>query len=574
MYTEIEDTAKDLFYAEVGKKDHLGPDFPAADLPAGENKAVEKNEGKKNGTSSNKKKNDPKPYKKNGQPGDRNIKNKNGKEPATKKVKAKREPALPLTELKLGSKVEGRVAAYTDFGVFIRINYKFKNKGNGGFALLHNSQIRDEPVLDAKKLFPIGTTVKDLRVITVNHAKGEVGLSLRDKRGKRKSLSEFEVGKEYTGKVARVVAYGAFIDVGAKADALLHISRINQKKIENVNVGDTVNIRLIGKDEKKSTLAASMLDKDLDKGKGKKNGTSGNKEKNDPKASKKNGQPGDRIGENKNGKKPETEKVKREPALPLTESKNKQTGDRNIKNKNGKEPATKKVKAKGEPALPLTELKLGSKVEGRVAAFTDFGVFIKINYNFKNKGNGGYALLHNSQIRDEPVLDAKKLFRIGTVVKGLRVITVNHAKGEVGLSLRDQRDKRLSLSEFEVGKEYTGKVTRVEAYGAFIDVGAKANALLHISRINQKKIENIRNWVNEGDTVNIRLIGKDEKKSTLAASMLDKESDEFLNKRTAKLKRMRERSDEKNSNLSEVGQLKSELEYFNDAIKELEDALG
>jgi predicted RNA-binding protein with RPS1 domain len=218
-------------------------------------------------------------------------------------------------------------------------------------------------------------------------------------------------------------------------------------------------------------------------------------------------------------------------------------------------------------------LKLGSTVEGRVAAFTDFGVFIKINYDLKSKGNGGYALLHNSQIRDEPVLDAQKLFRIGNAVKGLRVITVNYQKGEVGLSLRDQRDKRKSLSEFEVGQEYTGKVARVVPYGAFIDVGAKANALLHISRINQKKIEGIRNWVNEGDTVTVRIIDKDEKKNTLAASMLDKESDEYLNKRTAQLQRMRQRSEEKCSNASENGLLKSELEYFNDAVKELEDAL-
>lgn len=271
-----------------------------------------------------------------------------------------------------------------------------------------------------------------------------------------------------------------------------------------------------------------------------------------------------------NGKKPVMKKVKSAPALPLVKAKSGSAVDGRVK-KNGKKPVTKKVKH--EPALPLIELKLGSTVEGRVAAFTDFGVFIKINYDLKSKGNGGYALLHNSQIRDEPVLDAQKLFRIGNAVKGLRVITVNYQKGEVGLSLRDQRDKRKSLSEFEVGQEYTGKVARVVPYGAFIDVGAKANALLHISRINQKKIESIRNWVNEGDTVTVRIIDKDEKKNTLAASMLDKESDEYLNKRTAQLQRMRQRSEEKSSNASENGLLKSELEYFNDAVKELEDAL-
>jgi small subunit ribosomal protein S1 len=229
-------------------------------------------------------------------------------------------------------------------------------------------------------------------------------------------------------------------------------------------------------------------------------------------------------------------------------------------------------KTESETILPLTELKLGSKVEGRVAAFTEFGVFIKINYNLKNKGGAGYALLHKSQIRDEAVEDPKKLFRIGNVVKDLRILTINYEKGEVGVSLRKQRDTRKSMSEFEIGKEYKGKVARVVSYGAFVDVGAKANALLHISRISQKKIENIRNWVNEGDTVNVRIVSVDDKKNTLAASMLDMEADEYLNKRSKQLKKMRQRSDEKNAKL-DGGQLKSELEYFEDAVQDLENAL-
>lgn len=271
-------------------------------------------------------------------------------------------------------------------------------------------------------------------------------------------------------------------------------------------------------------------------------------------------------------------KMSRKKGVQKPKNKRKGNGPAAKKMRNGKKPANRKNGKKGDnvdsmPLLPLTELKLGSKVEGRVAAFTDFGVFIKINYDLKNKGGAGYALLHKSQIRDEIVDDPKKLFRIGNVVKDLRVITINYSKGEVALSLRKQKNKRKSLSEFEVGKEYVGKVARVVSYGAFIDLGAKANALLHISRISQKKIENIRNWLNEGDEVTVRLIEKDEGKNTLAASMLDGEADKYLSKRSKQIKKMRERSDEKNEEMVKNGKLKSELEYFEDAVKELENAL-
>ncbi len=241
--------------------------------------------------------------------------------------------------------------------------------------------------------------------------------------------------------------------------------------------------------------------------------------------------------------------------------------------KNGKS-KSKLGQKKNVPILPITDLKLGSTIDGHVAAFTDFGIFIKIPYNLKGKKqkNGGYALLHKSQIMDETVDDVKKLFRIGAELKNLRVININFARGEVGLSLRSQREKRRDVSEFKVGEEYEGKINRVVSYGAFVDVGAKQNALLHISRLSSKRIENIRTLVNEGDTVIVRIISKDEKKQTMAASMLSPEADKYLDTRSKQLDRMRTRAQNSSNQDNQVG-LKTEVEYFEDAIRELEASL-
>ena len=226
----------------------------------------------------------------------------------------------------------------------------------------------------------------------------------------------------------------------------------------------------------------------------------------------------------------------------------------------------KSKKKKSEPLLPLSSIELGSTIEGHVAAFTPFGIFIKTNYDLKGKGSQGYALLHKSQIRDEPVSDLTKLFRIGAKLKGLRVINVDYKKGEVGLSLRKRRPKRKDWRSVPIGEEIEGTVASVVSYGAFVDIGADVNPLVHISRISQKKIRNIRQVVNEGDKVTIHIINKDIKKKTMAASMLDVDADEYLDRRSAQMKKMRESV--------EVENLKSELEYFEDAVKELEDALS
>ena len=58
--------------------------------------------------------------------------------------------------------------------------------------------------------------------------------------------AEVEVGKTYTGKVARIVEFGAFVNVLPNTDGLVHISQISDARIENVNdvlkEGQTVNV--------------------------------------------------------------------------------------------------------------------------------------------------------------------------------------------------------------------------------------------------------------------------------------------------------------------------------------------
>lgn len=58
--------------------------------------------------------------------------------------------------------------------------------------------------------------------------------------------AEVEVGKTYTGKVARIVEFGAFVNVLPNTDGLVHISQISDERIENVNdvlkEGQMVNV--------------------------------------------------------------------------------------------------------------------------------------------------------------------------------------------------------------------------------------------------------------------------------------------------------------------------------------------
>jgi predicted RNA-binding protein with RPS1 domain len=223
------------------------------------------------------------------------------------------------------------------------------------------------------------------------------------------------------------------------------------------------------------------------------------------------------------------------------------------------------------PLRPITALVLGSKISGTVIGMSPFGVFVKINYDLKLNNKPGYALLHKSQIQNEEVADdLSTMFRVGQQVENLRVIAVNYAKGEVGLSLRTPRPKRKPLSDFKVGQQISGKVATILEYGAFIDIGAKVNPLLHISRITQEKIENIRDVLSEGDVVSIRIIDLDETKKSMSASMLSPDADEYLNRRVRQKKRSITRDDTISDELTH----QTEIELFQDAIRDLEKTLG
>lgn len=70
-----------------------------------------------------------------------------------------------------------------------------------------------------------------------------------------------EVGEVYNGKVKSIVPFGAFIEILPGKDGLLHISEIDWKHVKNaeeyLNVGDMIDVKLIGIDQKTGKLKLS-----------------------------------------------------------------------------------------------------------------------------------------------------------------------------------------------------------------------------------------------------------------------------------------------------------------------------
>ncbi len=80
----------------------------------------------------------------------------------------------------------------------------------------------------------------------------------------------------------------------------------------------------------------------------------------------------------------------------------------------------------------------------------------------------------------------------------------------------------------EVGKTYLGKVVRIADFGAFVEIFPGTDGLLHISEIAENRIQNVRDELNEGDQILVKVLALDGNKIKLSRKAILREQREKL----------------------------------------------
>jgi len=65
--------------------------------------------------------------------------------------------------------------------------------------------------------------------------------------------------------------------------------------------------------------------------------------------------------------------------------------------------------------------------------------------------------------------------------------------------------------ELEAGTVVEGRVVRVVSFGAFVELAGGEQGLVHISQIAHEYVTNVRDYLNEGDIVQVLIKGRDAK---------------------------------------------------------------
>jgi small subunit ribosomal protein S1 len=160
----------------------------------------------------------------------------------------------------------------------------------------------------------------------------------------------------------------------------------------------------------------------------------------------------------------------------------------------------------------LDKLNPGDVVEGTISNIVDFGAFVDLD--------GMDGLIHISELSWSHVNHPSEVLEIGQKVD-VKVLDIDRERQRISLGLKQtQTDPwQQVLESYNEGDVVAGKVTKVVTFGAFVEILPGVEGLVHISELAQHHVENPREVVSQGDTVNVRILEVDAERRRLSLSL-------------------------------------------------------
>lgn len=128
-----------------------------------------------------------------------------------------------LQTVAVGDKVTGQVKNLTDFGAFVDLE--------GMDGLLHITDMSWGRIAHPSELLRIGQEV-DVQILEVDREKERVSLGLKQMSDNPWAdiQAKFPIGAEVSGKVTKLLPYGAFVEIEKGVEGLVHVSELSWVK--------------------------------------------------------------------------------------------------------------------------------------------------------------------------------------------------------------------------------------------------------------------------------------------------------------------------------------------------------
>jgi len=160
----------------------------------------------------------------------------------------------------------------------------------------------------------------------------------------------------------------------------------------------------------------------------------------------------------------------------------------------------------------LGRLEPGQVVEGKISNIVDFGAFVDLD--------GIDGLIHISELSWSHVNHPSEVVAIGDTVR-IKVLDIDRDRQRISLGLKQTQEDpwQRVISTHRPGDVLEGTVTKVVAFGAFVEILPGVEGLVHISELADHHVENPSEVVEPNAKLNVKILEIDEDRRRLSLSI-------------------------------------------------------
>jgi small subunit ribosomal protein S1 len=160
----------------------------------------------------------------------------------------------------------------------------------------------------------------------------------------------------------------------------------------------------------------------------------------------------------------------------------------------------------------LGKLEPGQVVEGKISNIVDFGAFVDLD--------GIDGLIHISELSWSHVNHPSEVVSIGDTVR-IKVLDIDRDRQRISLGLKQTQEDpwQRVISTHRPGDVLEGTVTKVVAFGAFVEILPGVEGLVHISELADHHVESPSEVVEPNSTLNVKILEIDEERRRLSLSI-------------------------------------------------------
>ncbi len=162
-----------------------------------------------------------------------------------------------------------------------------------------------------------------------------------------------------------------------------------------------------------------------------------------------------------------------------------------------------------EQLTSIEDLAPKMKLEGTVTQTEIYGAFVDI-------GLERDGMVHISRLAPRRVNKVTDKVNVGDEVT-VWVVDADPETGRIGLTMVEPPD--LDWSQLKEGQVLTGRVVRLEKYGAFVDIGAERPGLLHVREMGRGYVRHPSDVVKDGEEVEVRILKVNRRKRQIDLTM-------------------------------------------------------